>query len=99
MIAVDVVLCHFHRLQLFQTGFLGDFVFTVIGIVFQMAYVGDVADIAYLIADVCQVAEQQVESDGRPCVSQVRVTVNGGTADIHANMWRMKRYEQFFSSI
>ena len=99
MIAVDVVLCHFHWFQLFQTGFFRNLVFTFVGIVLQMAHVGNVADIAHLVADVRQVAEQQVESDGRACMSQVRVTVHGRSADIHAYMRCMQRYEQLFFSI
>ncbi len=99
VVAIDVVLRHFHWLQLLQTCFLGNLVLSFVGIVLQMAHVGNVADIAHLVADVRQVAEQQVESDGRACMSQMRVTVHGRSADIHAYMRCMQRYKQLFFSI
>ena len=50
MVAVGIVLGNLHRLQLFQTSLLGYLVLTLVGIVFQMTYVGDVTDVAHLIA-------------------------------------------------
>ena len=93
MVAVDVVLRYFHRLQLLQSCFLGYFVFSVVSIVLQMAYIGDVAYIAYLISQMGKVAEKQIESNGRTCMSQMRVTVNGRTADIHTYMWSVQWHE------
>ena len=58
VVAVDVVLCHFHRFELLQTGFLCDFVFAVIRIMFQMAYVGDIAYVTHLVAYVGEVTEK-----------------------------------------
>lgn len=58
VVAVDVILRHFHRLELFQTGFFRDFVFAVVGIVLQVAYIGNVAHVAYLVADMREVAEK-----------------------------------------
>ena len=65
MVAVGVVLCHLHGFQLLQTGLLGYLVLTLVGIVLQVAYIGDVAHIAYFVADMLQIAEHHVESDGR----------------------------------
>ena len=50
MVTVQVILYHFHWFQFFQACLFGDFVFTVIGIVFQMAYVGDIAHVAHFIS-------------------------------------------------
>ena len=49
--AIGVILCHLHRFQLFQSGLLRDLVFALVGIVFQMTHVSDVADVAYFISD------------------------------------------------
>ena len=49
MVAVGVVLRHLHRLELLQTRLLGDFVLALVGIVLQMAHIGDVSDITHLI--------------------------------------------------
>jgi len=58
MVAVDVVLRYFHRLQLLQSCFLGYFVFSVVCIMLQMAYIGDIAYIAHLISQMGKVAEK-----------------------------------------
>ena len=50
MIAVQEILNNLHWFQLFQTCFLGDLVFSVIGIVFQMTYVGNISYVAYFIS-------------------------------------------------
>ncbi len=50
VVAVEVVLHHFHGLKLFEPGFLGHFVLTVVGIMFEMAYIGDIAHISHLVA-------------------------------------------------
>ncbi len=86
MVAVGVVLGHLHRLQLLQTGLLGNLVLTLIGVVLQMSHVGDVAHIAHLVADMCQVTEKHVEGNGRAGMAQMAVAVNGRTAHIHAHM-------------
>ena len=50
MVPVGVVLGNLHGLQLLQPGFLGYLVIALIGIVLQMAYVGDVAYIPDLVS-------------------------------------------------
>jgi len=50
MVAVQIVLNDFHWFQFFQTGFLGNFVFSFVGIMFQMTYVSDIAYITYFIS-------------------------------------------------
>ena len=49
MVAVGVVLGYLHRLELLQAGLLGYLVLTLVGIVLQVAHIGDVAHVPYLI--------------------------------------------------
>ena len=85
MEAVGVILGHLHGLQLFQSGLLGNLVLALVGIVLQVAHVRDVAYIAYLVANVCEVAEQEVKGDGRTGMSQMGIAIYCGTAYIHAH--------------
>ena len=91
--AVGVVLCHLHRLELFEARLLGNLVLTLIGIVLQVAHVGDVAHVAHLVAQVFQVAKHEVEGDGRTGVAQMSVAVDGRSANIHAHMSGVDRFE------
>ena len=95
MVTVQVILHHFHRLELFETGFLGNLVFTIVSIMFQVADICYVAYIAYLVSYMSQITEQQVESDSRPCVAQVGVTVNRRTANVHTHM-RFVQWDELF---
>ena len=96
MIAVGVVLCYLHRLQLFESCFLFYFVIALICIVFQMAHIGDIAHIAHLIPKMFQVAEKDIEGDCRACVPQMWVAIDGRATYIHAHVRRMQRFEQLF---
>ena len=96
MIAVGVVLCYLHWLKLLQTSLLGNLVLTLVGIMLQVAHIGDVAHIAHLVAQLLQVAEQHVEGDGRTGVAQVRVAIDRGAADVHPHLSGFDRYEFFF---
>ena len=49
MVAVGVVLRYLHGLQLLQTGLLGNLVLTLISIVLQMTYIGNITHIPYFI--------------------------------------------------
>ena len=95
VVAVGVVLRHLHWLELFQTGLLLDLVVALVGVVLQVAHVGDVAHVAYLVAKVSEIAEKHVEGDGRARMAQMRIAVDGGTADIHAHMRSVERLEEF----
>ncbi len=85
VIAGAVVLYHVHRFELLKARFLGNLVFALVGIVLEVAYVGDVAHIAHLVAEVAQVAKQYVERDGRTGVAQVAVAIHCRAAHIHAH--------------
>ena len=95
MVAVGVVLGNLHRLQLFQSGFLLNLVVTLVGIMLQMAHVGDVAHVAHLVAEVFQISEKDVERDGRTGMSEMGITIDRGTANIHPHMGCVQRLEAF----
>ena len=83
MIAVGVVLRNLHGLQLLQPGLLGNLVFALVGILLEVAHIGDVAHIADLVSEVREELEKDVVSDARAGVPEVRVTIDGRSADIH----------------
>ena len=95
VVAVSVILRYLHGLKLLETGLLLYFVVAFVGIVLKMAYVSDVPDVANLVSNVLKVAEKDVESDCRTGVSEVRVAVNGWSADIHSHVGRIDRLEEF----
>ena len=98
MVTVQVILHHFHRLQLFEAGFLGNLVFAVIRVVFEVADIGYVAYVTYFVSYMSQVTEQEVEGDGRACMPQMRIAVNGRTTNIHTHMRLVQRDELFLFS-
>ena len=98
VVAVGIILCYLHGLELFEPCFLGYLVIAVVGIVLQVSYVGDVAHIAHLISQVLEVSEHQVEGDSGSGVSQVWVAINGGSTHIHPHVGCMEWLERFFSS-
>ena len=93
MVAVGIVLRYLHGFQLLQPGLLGNLVLTLVGIVLQVTYIRNVADIAHLVAQMLKVTEQQVEGDGRTGMAQMRVTIDCRSTDIHAHMGCMQRLE------
>ena len=80
------MLGNLHGFKLLQPCLLGNLVISLVGIVFEMAHIGDVAYIAYLVADMLEIAEQDVEGDGRTGMAQMGVTIDGRSTDIHAHM-------------
>ena len=93
MVAVGVVLCNLHRLQLLQTGFLGNLVLTLIGIVLKVAYISDITHVSYFITQVLQIAEHEIEGDSGTGMSEMGITIDCRTAHIHAHIGRMKGLE------
>ena len=96
VIAVGVVLRDLHGLELLEACLLLNLVVALVGVVLQVAYVGDVAHVTHLVAQVFEVTEEHVEGDGWARVAQMRVAVNRGTADVHAHMGGVERLEQLF---
>ena len=93
---VGVELRHFHGFELIQSSFFRNFVLTLVGIMFQMPHIGDVADIAHGISQVFEVTEEEVEGNGRTRVSEVCITINGGSTYVHANAALVNGFEDFF---
>ena len=98
VVTAGIILRDLHRLELLETGFLGDLVLALVGIVLEVADVGDVAHVAHLIARRFQIAKQQVERNGRTRMSQMRIAVNGGTADVQTDERRLERFEALFAA-
>jgi hypothetical protein len=86
MIPVRIVLNHFHGLKLFKPGLFQDLVLTLISITLQVANIGDIPHIPYLVTKVLKVTEQQVKCNCRPGMPQMRIAVNGRPANIQAYM-------------
>ena len=98
MVAVGVILHHFHRFELLQTRFLGYLVFALVRIVLEVSHIGDVAHIAHFITQMQQVAVQEVECDGRTRMAQMGIAIHSRTADIHAYVSIVQRLKYFFKS-
>ncbi len=61
-----------------------------------MAHIGDILDIANLVAQVFQVTMNHIKGDVNFGMPDVRVAINGRSADIHADKTRMERGKFFF---
>ena len=98
MVSVLVVLYYFHRFELLESCLFSYFVFAVVSIMLEVTDIGDISYVSYFIAEVAQVSEQYVECNGRTSVTEVSVTIYGRTADVHAYVFRVYRFEKFFAS-
>ena len=96
VIAIGVELSHFHRFELLQTSLLRDLVLALVGIVFEVTYVGDITHVAHLVALRFEVTEQQVEGDCGAGVTQMRIAIYGGATDIQPYKWRVVGCELLF---
>ena len=94
VVAVEIILHHLHRFFLLQTCLLGNLVLALIGIVLKVTHIGDVAAVAHLIADVLEIAIENIESDGRTSMTKMSVAIDSRTAHIHAHMIRDNRLER-----
>ena len=98
MIAIGVVLRHLHGLKVLKAGLLRDFVLAFVSIVFQVTHVGDVANIADFIAEVFQISENQVKSNGWTGVTKVGIAIDSGSADIHAHMRGVEGFKRLLAA-
>ncbi len=96
MIAVGIILCYLHRLQLLQSCLLLNLVVAFVGIMLKMPHIGDVSHVAHLIAKVLQVTEHEVECYCRTCMSEMRIAIYRRTAYIHTHIGSMERFETLF---
>ena len=60
-----------------------------------MTDVGNIPYISYLVTQFFQIAEKDVESDCRTGVTQVRITINRRTANVHTHM-RFVQWDELF---
>src|SRR5665647_1599127 len=94
---VHVLLNHLHRLEMLLLRPAAYPVFSrFIDFVLKVPDVSDVAHIPDFISEVQQVSVQHIERYCRPCMTQMRLAVNGGAADIHAGKRRRHGFEQLF---
>ena len=56
VVAVGVVLHHFHRLELLEARFLSDLIFAFVRVVLQVSHISDIADVTHLVAKMLQIA-------------------------------------------
>jgi len=83
---------------LLEASLLGYLVFALVGIVLEVPHIGDVAHVAYLVAQVLQVAEEDVKSDGGTGVAQMGIAIYGGTAHVHAHMILVQGLEELLAA-
>ena len=95
MVALGVGLDDFHRFELLEAGLLRYLVLSFVGVVLEVADVRYVADVAHLVAEVLEKAEQDVVGDARPGVAEVGFTIDGWTADVHPDVAGMYGCEEF----
>ncbi len=63
---------------------------------FEVAYVGDIPDIPYLIAEMAEVAEKDIKCYCRTRVTQMGIAVDSGTANVHPYMTLMQGLKELF---
>ena len=97
LVIVKCILLHYlHRLNLLKTCLLCNLVLALIGIVFEVTDIGDVTHVTHLVAEVLQVAEQYIESDGWTCMAKMSRAIDSGAAHIKTHIGGIERFEQLF---
>ncbi len=94
VIADEIMLHHFHRLEHLEPRLLGDLVLTLVGIMLEMAHICDVADITHLVSEMTQIAEKDVEGYRRARMAQMGVAIDGRPAHVHAYVSLLNRMER-----
>ena len=98
LVALGVVVSNLHRLQLLEASLLCNLILTLVGILLEVTYIGDVTNVAHLESLRLEVAEQKIEGNRGTSVSQVRIAINGRTANVHTNMGRVERLKCLFTA-
>ena len=96
MIAKCVIINYFHRFEFFDSGFFPDFILAFVGIIFQMAYIGNIPYVANFVAEIFQIPEQNIKSDCGTCMPQMRIAIHGRSAHIHTHVRCMERDKLLF---
>jgi hypothetical protein len=65
---------------------------------FEMAHVGNVADITYLVPEVAEKFNEYIICHTRSCMAEVSVAIDSRTADIKSYMSLVDRLENLFLS-
>ena len=94
VIAVGVILCNLHGLELFELSLFLYFVISLVSIMLQVAHISDIPHITHLVTQVTEVSEEHIKGDGGARMAQVAVSVNGWSADIHAHSSLRQRAEK-----
>ena len=63
-----------------------------------MPNVGDVADVANLIAQMRQIAIQDIKSHECADITQMYIIINSGSTNVHPHVRGVQRCKQFFLS-
>ena len=77
-------------------GALLHLVLALVGIGCQMAYIGDVHHVLYLVAQVCQGALEEVLEDICPEVSDMSIIIDGRAAAVEAYLARLDWYKVLY---
>ena len=94
MVCESTSLHHFHGLQLLQTRLLCNLVLSLVGVMLKVAYIGDVAHITYLVAQMFEQFHEHIVCHARSCMAQVCISIYCRTADIKPYMSFIDRLEQ-----
>ena len=97
MVAQGVGLNHFHRFKLLKPCLLGDFILPFIGIVLQVSYIGNVAHIAHLVAEMAEELAEHVIGHSRAGVPEVCLTIDCRAADVHSDVARVYGDKDFLA--
>ena len=98
VVAVEIVLHHFHRFKLLKARLLGYLVFAGISIVLKVANVCDVAHIAHRIAEMTEIAEEDIKCDSRAGMTEMAVAIHSGATHIHTDLTGMDGDKEFLAS-
>ena len=98
VVALGVVVRNLHRLELLEACLLSNLIFALVGILLEVAHIGDVTHIAHLVAQRLEIAEHKVEGYGGAGMTQVWVAIDGRTADIHAYMLGVDRLKHLLAA-
>ena len=95
VVTIDVILHNLHGFELLNPCFFAHFILAFVGIIFQMPDIGNIAHIAHFVANVLQVAEYQVEGDGRPRMTQMGIAIHRRAANVKPDVRRMNGFKFF----
>jgi hypothetical protein len=92
---VGVALHDFHGFKVLKFGLLANLIFPVVGIIYQVAYIGNIANIPHFVAQVHKVAVEDIEAGKSAYIAKMYIAVNSGSANVQANIRRVDREKGF----